>query len=429
MDISLRGIASWRLCGKIFQTVPLPLSYLYIVFVSSHYFCRMNYAHQYIRSAALICDLYDGTIPLTAFLKQYFAQHKKFGSKDRKHISHICYCYYRIGHAVEKIEFEERAKLAIFLCTDAPGIWEALFDTGWIQHWNSSIQERLLFLREQYPSLHVTDIFPWQDQLNTDEISHYDLSLSHLIQPDLFLRIRPGAIGTVEKKLTTAGISFKRVSVDCIALPNGTKAEEIIHIDKEAVVQDHSSQRIAELFEQIDRGEELQVWDCCAASGGKSILATDKLPRILLTVSDIRESIIRNLRKRFDRAGIQPTRIFVADLTKTLPSSLPVFDLIICDAPCTGSGTWGRTPEQLYFFDQQKTAVYAKLQRTIVPQLIRHIKPGGYLLYSTCSVFTIENEGIREAIPKEMEMIEMKYLKGYDHKADTMFAALFRKTR
>jgi 16S rRNA (cytosine967-C5)-methyltransferase len=393
-----------------------------------YYFCRMNYASQYIRSAELICGLYDGSVPLAVFLKQYFAQHKKFGSKDRRYISHSCYCYYRTGHAVKGMEFNERVKLALFLCTDEPGIWGALFEPDWIDHWSRSINERLHFFQENYPAFQVTDIFPWHDELNGVEISHYDFSLSHLTQPDLFLRVRPGYSETVKRKLSTPGIPFTEISDDCIALPNGTRTEGITDTDKEVVVQDHSSQRIAELFGKIEIGSRLQVWDCCAASGGKSILVKDKLPEVILTVSDIRESIIQNLRRRFNKAGIQPFRIFVADLSKSLPSSLPAFDLIVCDAPCTGSGTWGRTPEQLFFFGRKKIREYAGLQRTIVSHIIPHIKPGGYLLYSTCSVFTEENEGICAVIPAGLENIEMKYLKGYDHKADTMFAALFRKT-
>lgn len=389
----------------------------------------MNYASQYIRSAGLICDLYDGSVPLAVFLKQYFAQHKKFGSKDRRYITHTCYCYYRLGHAFKETAFAERVKLALFLCTDEPGVWKELFAQDWIDHWSSTAKERLQFFLQKHPSFAVTDIFPWCDQLNGTDIDQYAFSLSHLTQPDVFLRIRPGYEETVERKLSAAGVAFTKVSGDCIALANGTRLDEIISLDKEAVVQDHSSQRIAELFDRIEIEKKREVWDCCAASGGKSILAKDKLPSVRLTVSDIRESIIQNLRRRFTAAGIRPERVLVADLSRPAPSSLPAFDLIICDAPCTGSGTWARTPEQMYFFDLQKTDVYATLQRTIISHIIPRLKPGGYLLYSTCSVFAKENEGISAAIPANMEMVEMEYLKGYDHRADTMFAALFRKTQ
>src|SRR5690606_27157702 len=108
---------------------------------------------------------------------------------------------------------------------------------------------------------------------------------------------------------------------------------------------------------------KLSVWDCCAASGGKSILAKDILKNIQLTVSDIRKSILINLEKRFASAGIKAYTAKVADLTDPSFSHSPLapserfsragthhsaFDLIICDAPCSGSGTWARTPEQLY---------------------------------------------------------------------------------
>ena len=68
--------------------------------------------------------------------------------------------------------------------------------------------------------------------------------------------------------------------------------------------------------QHIQEESHLKAWDCCAASGGKSILLKDKFPRVQLTVSDIRETILRNLRQRFQRAGIKDYHAFVADLSK-----------------------------------------------------------------------------------------------------------------
>ncbi len=368
-------------------------------------------------------------MPLVHFLKQYFAQHKKHGSKDRKLISHACYCYYRLGHALKKHSVEERLKIALFLCNDAAGEWPVLFEEDWINNWQPSLMLRLAFVEEKIPSFSVLDIFPWTDQLSDDGYDPYAFSLSHLIQPDLFLRVRPGNKEIVDKKLEQAGIQFTHVTNECIALPNGSKIDTVLDIDREAVVQDHNSQRVGELLKEIKSttGNPLRVWDCCAASGGKSILVNDILSKISLTVSDLRSSIIQNLRNRFRNAGIDPEKIFVADLLQPLHSALPAFDLVICDAPCTGSGTWGRTPEQLSFFSEEKIDVYAELQKKIVSSVIPHIKKGGCLLYITCSVFAKENEKISDHILMlGMEEVAAIWLKGYDEKADSMFAALFR---
>jgi len=121
---------------------------------------------------------------------------------------------------------------------------------------------------------------------------------------------------------------------------------------------------------------------------------------------------------------------FVTDLTRSVGGSLPTnFDLIICDAPCTGSGTWSRTPEQLYFFSENKMEEYSRLQKKIVSNIIPQLKVEGFLLYITCSVFKKENEEVVEFVQSnfKLELTKKQLLKGYDKKADTMFAALFKK--
>jgi len=152
-------------------------------------------------------------------------------------------------------------------------------------------------------------------------------------------------------------------------------------------------------------------------------------PDIELTVSDIRQSILSNLKKRFAKAGIKNYKSFVTDLTQSnLTSGIGTFDFIVCDAPCTGSGTWSRTPEQLYFF-QGGIEQYSLLQKKIVSNIIPRLKEGGCLLYITCSVFKGENEAVVDFIKDNfgLQLIKMELLRGYDKKADTMFTALFKK--
>ena len=103
------------------------------------------------------------------------------------------------------------------------------------------------------------------------------------------------------------------------------------------------------------------------------------------------------------------------------------FDLIIFDAPCTGSGTWSRTPEQLYYFKDEKIDDYSTLQKKMLANIIPHLKEGGSLLYITCSVFKKENEEIVDFIKENfhLQLKKMEILKGYDKNADSMFAAEF----
>lgn len=311
------------------------------------------------------------------------------GSTDRKQISQLCYSYFRLGKALPELPVEER------------------------------------LLAASAPDLNTHDIFPWQDELS-EGIDYDQFSQSFLVQPDLFIRVRPGHEESVKAKLTNAGIKYESLTSSCIALPNSSKIENVIQLNKEAVIQDYNSQQIAGLLPEL---HQPAVWDCCAASGGKSLLVYDTIPNIHLTVSDIRENILMNLRKRFKEAGITNYKNFIADLTaNTSKIQHLAFNLIVADVPCTGSGTWGRTPEQLFYFQKNKIDEYAVKQKKIVSSVIPTLQPGGYLLYITCSVFKKENEETVEYMQREhhLTLVQKKLLTGYDKKADTLFAALLQ---
>ncbi len=261
--------------------------------------------------------------------------------------------------------------------------------------------------------------------------------LSHLQQPDLFIRVRPGYEKQVLRHCSARPANpIQRVNDSCIAFPNAAKIDGLLRLNKEAVIQDYSSQRVGELLVLArERGNVHTVWDCCAASGGKSILAKDILGDIRLTVSDVRKSILANLEKRFEEAEITNYTSRVEDLAleRRNPAEPQTnrdragFDLIIADVPCSGSGTWGRTPESLSSFKEDTIDRYEALQKQITTNAVARLKKGGRFLYITCSVFKKENEDMAAFIEEalHLRLLHMETLKGYMLRADTMFAALF----
>lgn len=387
----------------------------------------MKFAPSYLQSAVNIINQYDGSEPLQHHLKKYFAEHKKHGSKDRKYITSLCYTFYRLGDALNNLSIEERIKVSIFLCNSNATPWQALYNEEWLSAWSEVLTERISFVRTKY-SFTATSIFPFIEELSAG-IQPETFALSHLTQPDLFLRARPGKNKAVQQKLEQHNIPFTVIGEHTLALTNASKIDTILAIDKEVVVQDYSSQRVGAFMSLVEK-KQPTVWDCCAASGGKSILAIDVLTKIKLTVSDIRQSIIHNLKQRFGRAGINLYNAFVADIGQPVTSIDQQFDLIICDAPCSGSGTWGRTPEQLQFFTKDKINYYASLQKKIAANTIPHLAKDGYFLYITCSVYKKENEEAVAFILKqfpELQLVKQELLLGYEQKADSMFAAMFKK--
>jgi 16S rRNA (cytosine967-C5)-methyltransferase len=420
--------------------------------------------HSYLNSAGEILSHYQGEQPFASFIKKYFTQYKKFGSRDRKQVSHLCYCYFRLGKAFVDMPVLEKIITGLFLCSHSPEDMLEELKPEWNKIISLSVKEKLAVINK---SDALQSVFPWTNEMSAGADAE-EFCLSFFIQPELFLRIRPGKEATVFSQLEKAAITFKKITDTCIALPASSKIDALLSVNKEVVVQDYNSQRVGELMELVRRGSSDihpvrrrpsdihpvrrrpsdihpvrrrpsdihpvrrrpsdRVWDCCAASGGKSIMANDILGNIDLTVSDVRESILVNLGKRFRAAGIINYKSFVADISD--PQNLPAesFDFIIADVPCTGSGTWSRTPEQLYYFDTQKIADYAALQRKIVGAAVGRLEKGGYFLYITCSVFRKENEEVVDFIKEKLHLqpVKMEFLKGYDKRADTMFAALLQ---
>jgi len=363
-----------------------------------------------LRYAASIVNDYDGRAPLSVWLKEFFRNNKQMGSTDRKTVSEMVYGYYRLGHT-QFPSVEDRIKAFISVSPNLPEV------------------KSYFFPDEKSAVIDYDKIFPFKDLLSAG-IDEKAFSRSFLVQPDLFVRVRPGNTTNVFEKLVTNGINYEVLDENCIAFQNTTKVESVLDMNRDVVVQDRSSQKTGSFIKQVY--EEIKnhpaVWDCCAGSGGKSILAHDVMENLNLTVSDIRKQIIDNLVERFSQAGILAYESFIADLTdpnSTLPNSS--YELIIADVPCTGSGTWARTPEQLYFFIKEKVNHYTDLQRKIVSRVIPSMKKKGYFLYITCSVFAGENEKMADYISEKhsLKLVRSELIKGYNDKADTLYAALF----
>ena len=389
------------------------------------YLASVSRYHSYLNSAKQILHSYNGEEPFASFLKKYFSANKKYGSKDRKHIGNLCYCFFRMGKAAMNTSFEEKILIGLFLCSDKPNEILGALKPEWDERVSLPVCEKCSMLNAQCS---IYNVFPWKDELS-EGIDHEKLCESFCVQPDLFLRLRPGKEKLVMEKLQLAKIDFTMISEACLALPNASKLDEIIAIDREAVIQDYNSQMTGNFIksEIVNRKSEISIWDCCAGSGGKSIMAFDIDPTISLTVSDIRESIISNLKKRFTAAGVKNYKSFVVDLlsNKSAIQNLQS-EIIIADVPCTGSGTWSRTPEQLYFFDEKEIEKFATLQKKIVSNVIPQLQPGGTFVYITCSVFKRENEEVVAFIKEKfhLHLKQMEVLKGYDKKADSMFVAV-----
>jgi 16S rRNA (cytosine967-C5)-methyltransferase len=371
---------------------------------------------------------YPAETPLGKFLPGFFRQNKQMGSTDRRVASRLIYNYFRLGRALNNTAAEERLIVAEFLCNSQSNSFLQHFKPEWALCSGFDINEKLKLVKATYPAFKLADVFPWSAELSGG-IDKDAFLKSFFVQPDLFIRVSKGYETLIKGTLAKADITFKDEGNGCLALPNGTRLENLFPQQNGFEVQDFSSQQTANFF----RPAKWEAWwDACAASGGKSLLLHEQEPDIKLVVSDIRESILANLDERFHNAGIFKFQKKLLDLTKNVDPELHdyAFDGIILDAPCSGSGTWGRTPEMISQFEPQKIRFFQTLQENIVRNVVKYLKAGKPLIYITCSVFKSENEDAVHFMVKELglKVEEQAILKGYENKADTMFVCRLSKS-
>lgn len=126
-----------------------------------------------------------------------------------------------------------------------------------------------------------------------------------------------------------------------------------------------------------------RILDYCAGGGGKA-LALAARSGASVHVHDAAPARMRDLPARAQRAGVS--------LPLWTPEDPEPFDLVFCDAPCSGSGTWRRTPEAKWRLDAARLGELHVLQCSILGEAARSVKPGGHLVYATCALLASENQ-------------------------------------
>ncbi len=222
----------------------------------------MSRFHSYLNTAVAILTAYNGEVPFAVIVKKYFAENKKHGSRDRKEIAALCYAYFRAARLFENDTMEEKILKSYFLCSTGPNELLLQLRPDWNEKITAGWEEKCSMLNAQFS---IIKLIPWLGELS-EGIDTEKFAASFLVQPDLFLRLRPGREETVRNKLQEAGIPFTELSKTCLALPNTSKIDTILQLDFEAVIQDLSSQKTGELLQRLKT--PAFVWDCCAASGG-----------------------------------------------------------------------------------------------------------------------------------------------------------------
>ncbi len=173
----------------------------------------------------------------------------------------------------------------------------------------------------------------------------------------------------------------------------------------------------------------MRVLDLCAAPGGKALQAADLMEdRGEVLACDLTESKGRLIRENAARCAFSCIRPCQADARVFDPEKVGRFDLVIADLPCSGLGAAGRKPEIKYRAGEEEIRSLAALQKRILQNAFEYVRPGGQLLYSTCTLTKEENEENAAFIAQtgSFEKIKEETILPAEGR-DGFYFALFRK--
>lgn len=200
---------------------------------------------------------------------------------------------------------------------------------------------------------------------------------------------------------------YGRAAAEKIAEYNEQEPGEgnLFERSEDGLRMDDGSRLVAELAAASVEAPK-RIWDCCAAPGGKTMVLAARHPNAKLLVTDVSGRRLRAMQARLLREMPEAkVRTLESDAAK-LAESEGEFDLVLCDVPCSGTGTLARNPEIKLRLEPAELSRQAKRQREILTAALKRLAPGGRLVYSTCSLEPEENEAVVAEVLEKMRGME-----------------------
>ena len=177
------------------------------------------------------------------------------------------------------------------------------------------------------------------------------------------------------------------------------------YLDGLVEIQDASSQAAVDT---LPLKSNLKVLDYCAGGGGK-LLAIGGRVEGHFFAHDVDRRRMADLPARANRAGLRVRILDKAEIGQQAP-----FDLVFCDVPCSGSGTWRRTPDAKWRFTPERLAELNRIQDQILREAEALVAPGGTLAYATCSLLKAENQGRIDAFLAEFPDWQLTHVESWE---------------
>lgn len=315
--------------------------------------------------------------PLDLSLSEYFRQNKSIGAHDRRTIGQTIYGLARWKGLLEH------------LCPDGSPL----------------IQRLKTFQQLNWPVVLANPAIPEPLRLATTEFLFEKLKDAYGLDAartfcKIFLSPAPIAIRANRLKISREDLlakwAGKFAAAPSVHVPDGivfSKREALFALPefKEGLfeMQDEGSQLVASLV-AAQSGQH--ILDYCSGSGGKSLAFAPAMQgKGQIYLHDIRPSALLQAKQRLKRAGVQNAQFLPPD-HKKLPQLKGKMDWVLADVPCSGTGTLRRHPEMKEKIDAPFLERLVKEQREIFAKALQYVRPGGRIIYATCSILPEENQ-------------------------------------
>ncbi|MEC9282607.1 MAG: SAM-dependent methyltransferase [Bdellovibrionota bacterium] len=326
-------------------------------------------------------------------------QHPKWGSRDRKFFAETSYdmtrWWRRLWYALDREE--------TVVDQDLYHLFAVYFTVKNIelpdwQEWQGldleKAKKRYNEVKEPAIKASVPD---WIYQLFLEQYADKtELALAKMNeQADVVLRVNTLKISREElhKHLTAEGLSTELVDnyPSAIRLVQRTNVFQTNAFKKGFFeVQDGASQTVAPL---LDLQPKMRVVDACAGAGGKSLHIASLMDNKGTLISlDIHEHKLIELKKRAKRAGVSIIDTRAIQTTKVIKRLHESADRLLLDVPCSGLGVLRRNPDTKWKLQESRLSELCEIQLDILSRYSKMVKPGGKMLYATCSILKRENE-------------------------------------
>jgi len=202
-----------------------------------------------------------------------------------------------------------------------------------------------------------------------------------VVNPDVIAELADAGVMVEPGQLLAAACSVHAGEVTASAAFNEGRVR----------MQDEGSQLVAEIAAANLQQSNGRILDACAAPGGKTLILAERNPHASIVACEWSVPRLEQLRHRL---AAHAGRIECRHADATQLSDEGAFDVVLADVPCSGTGTLGRNPEIRHRLRPEDLAGHAERQRAILAAALRAVRPGGRVVYSTCSLEPEENEEV-----------------------------------